>query len=122
MNDEITAIIYCQNFLDIKLNSVELLLHQSLVILFEVANVIFIYIAFTINRAWYWYVYSTLTINKCIFSILQPHNHPFLPQECVTVRLKTNARFSPNLPTSNQQLAANAKRRLSYDFNRNIMT
>ncbi|XP_016318713.1 uncharacterized protein LOC107670587 [Sinocyclocheilus anshuiensis] len=42
--------------------------------------------------------------------------------ECVTVRLKTSARFSPNLPTSNQQLAANAKRRLSYDFNRNIMT
>ncbi|XP_052386847.1 uncharacterized protein LOC127933859 [Carassius gibelio] len=40
--------------------------------------------------------------------------------ECV--RLKTSARFSPNLPTSNQQLAANAKRRLSYDFNRNIMT
>ncbi|XP_067276400.1 uncharacterized protein si:ch211-14c7.2 [Pseudorasbora parva] len=42
--------------------------------------------------------------------------------ECVTVRQKTSARFSPNLPTSNQQLAANAKRRLSYDFNRNIMT
>ncbi|XP_042630767.1 uncharacterized protein si:ch211-14c7.2 isoform X1 [Cyprinus carpio] len=42
--------------------------------------------------------------------------------ECVTVRLKNSARFSPNLPTSNQQLAANAKRRLSYDFNRNIMT
>ncbi|XP_016117282.1 uncharacterized protein [Sinocyclocheilus grahami] len=42
--------------------------------------------------------------------------------ECATVRLKTSARFSPNLPTSNQQLAANAKRRLSYDFNRNIMT
>ncbi|XP_043072729.1 uncharacterized protein si:ch211-14c7.2 [Puntigrus tetrazona] len=40
--------------------------------------------------------------------------------ECATVRLKTSARFSPNLPTSNQQLAANAKRRLSYDFNRNI--
>lgn len=60
MNDEITAIIYCENFLDIKLNSVELLLHQSLVILFEVANVIFIYIAFTINMAWYWYIYSIL--------------------------------------------------------------
>ncbi|XP_056334834.1 uncharacterized protein si:ch211-14c7.2 isoform X2 [Danio aesculapii] len=42
--------------------------------------------------------------------------------ECVTVRLKSTARFSPNLPSSNQQLAANAKRRLSYDFNRNIMT
>lgn len=42
--------------------------------------------------------------------------------ECVTVRLKTSSRFSPNLPTSNQQLAANAKRRLSYDFNRNIKT
>ncbi|XP_073706666.1 uncharacterized protein [Garra rufa] len=42
--------------------------------------------------------------------------------ECATVRLKTSARFSPNLPTSNQQLAANAKRRLSYDFNRNVMT
>ncbi|XP_051579802.1 uncharacterized protein LOC127455743 [Myxocyprinus asiaticus] len=42
--------------------------------------------------------------------------------ECVTVRVKTSARFSPNLPASNQQLAANAKRRLSYDFNRNIMT
>lgn len=58
MNDEITAIIYCENFLDIKLNSVELLLHQSLVILFEVANVI--YIAFIINRAWYLYIYSIL--------------------------------------------------------------
>ncbi|KAB5575027.1 hypothetical protein PHYPO_G00215950 [Pangasianodon hypophthalmus] len=32
------------------------------------------------------------------------------------------ARFSPNLPMSNQQLAANAKRRLSYDINRNIMS
>lgn len=42
--------------------------------------------------------------------------------ECVTVRLKSTARFSPNLPSSNQQLAANAKRRLSFDFNRNIMT
>lgn len=41
--------------------------------------------------------------------------------ECVTVRVKGSARFSPNLPTSNQQLAASAKRRLSYDFNRNIM-
>ncbi|XP_052437620.1 uncharacterized protein LOC127977019 [Carassius gibelio] len=46
--------------------------------------------------------------------------HP--SSECATVRLKTSARFSPNLPTSNQQLAAIAKRRLSYDFNRNIMT
>ncbi|KAL1256353.1 hypothetical protein QQF64_011898 [Cirrhinus molitorella] len=46
--------------------------------------------------------------------------HP--SSECATVRLKTSARFSPNLPTSNQQLAANAKRRLSYDFNRNVMT
>ncbi|XP_055030206.2 uncharacterized protein [Misgurnus anguillicaudatus] len=42
--------------------------------------------------------------------------------DCVTVRVKTGARFSPNLPTSNQQLAASAKRRLSYDFNRNTMT
>ncbi|KAI5098292.1 hypothetical protein C0J45_12019 [Silurus meridionalis] len=32
------------------------------------------------------------------------------------------ARFSPNLPTSNQQKAAYAKRRLSYDINRNIMS
>ncbi|XP_051513000.1 uncharacterized protein LOC127417199 [Myxocyprinus asiaticus] len=42
--------------------------------------------------------------------------------ECVAVQVKTSARFSPNLPISNQQLAANAKRRLSYDCNRNIMT
>ncbi|XP_050990629.1 uncharacterized protein si:ch211-14c7.2 isoform X1 [Labeo rohita] len=42
--------------------------------------------------------------------------------ERATVRLKTSARFSPNLPTSNLQLAASAKRRLSYDFNRNITT
>ncbi|XP_056622914.1 uncharacterized protein si:ch211-14c7.2 [Triplophysa dalaica] len=42
--------------------------------------------------------------------------------DCVTVRVKGSARFSPNLPTSNQQLATSAKRRLSYDFNRNIMT
>ncbi|XP_073671923.1 uncharacterized protein [Paramisgurnus dabryanus] len=42
--------------------------------------------------------------------------------DCVTVRVKTGARFSPNLPTSNQQLASSAKRRLSYDFNRNTTT
>ncbi|XP_052008726.1 uncharacterized protein si:ch211-14c7.2 isoform X2 [Xyrauchen texanus] len=42
--------------------------------------------------------------------------------ECVRVCMKTSARYSPNLPASNQQLAANAKRRLSYDLNRNIMT
>ncbi|KAI4875670.1 hypothetical protein NFI96_007972 [Prochilodus magdalenae] len=37
-------------------------------------------------------------------------------------RKQATARFSPNLPTSNQQLAANAKRRLSYDINRNVTT
>ncbi|XP_072551578.1 uncharacterized protein [Salminus brasiliensis] len=41
--------------------------------------------------------------------------------ERVSSRKQATARFSPNLPTSNQQLAANAKRRLSYDINRNIM-
>ncbi|TRY94213.1 hypothetical protein DNTS_027597 [Danionella cerebrum] len=40
--------------------------------------------------------------------------------ESVRVQLRTGARFSPDLASSNQQLAANAKRRLSYDFNRNV--
>ncbi|XP_066540525.1 titin homolog [Hoplias malabaricus] len=42
--------------------------------------------------------------------------------ERIIGRRQATAQFSPNLPSSNQQLAANAKRRLSYDINRNITT
>lgn len=50
------------------------------------------------------------------------YNCDFILQEHAGGRKQNMARFSPNLPTSNQQLAVNAKRRLSYDMNRNIMS
>lgn len=50
------------------------------------------------------------------------NNCDFLLQERAGGHKHNMARFSPNLPMSNQQLAANAKRRLSYDINRNIMS
>ncbi|TSR87310.1 hypothetical protein Baya_11933 [Bagarius yarrelli] len=52
--------------------------------------------------------------------LLQSLNLRTLNPERASGRKQNIARFSPNLPTSNQQLAANAKRRLSYDINRNI--
>ncbi|XP_058243090.1 uncharacterized protein si:ch211-14c7.2 isoform X1 [Hemibagrus wyckioides] len=54
--------------------------------------------------------------------LLQSLNLRTLNPERAGSRKQNTARFSPNLPTSNQQLAANAKRRLSYDINRNIMS
>ncbi|KAM9481579.1 uncharacterized protein Hap1MRO34_009299 [Clarias gariepinus] len=54
--------------------------------------------------------------------LLQSLNLRTLNPERACGRRHNMARFSPNLPTSNQQLAANAKRRLSYDINRNIMS
>ncbi|XP_053479355.1 uncharacterized protein si:ch211-14c7.2 [Ictalurus furcatus] len=54
--------------------------------------------------------------------LLQSLNLRTLNPEHAGGRKQNMARFSPNLPTSNQQLAVNAKRRLSYDMNRNIMS
>ncbi|KAK3548739.1 hypothetical protein QTP70_018479 [Hemibagrus guttatus] len=54
--------------------------------------------------------------------LLQSLNLKTLNPERAGSRKQNTARFSPNLPMSNQQLAANAKRRLSYDINRNIMS
>ncbi|KAG9272893.1 hypothetical protein AMEX_G11968 [Astyanax mexicanus] len=52
--------------------------------------------------------------------LLQSLHLGTVSSERVSSRKQATSRFSPNLPTSNQQLAANAKRRLSYDINRNI--
>ncbi|XP_026996061.2 uncharacterized protein si:ch211-14c7.2 isoform X1 [Tachysurus fulvidraco] len=54
--------------------------------------------------------------------LLQSLNLRTLNPERAGGRKQITARLSPNLPTSNQQLAANAKRRLSYDINRNILS
>ncbi|XP_036441696.1 uncharacterized protein si:ch211-14c7.2 [Colossoma macropomum] len=54
--------------------------------------------------------------------LLQSLHLGAVSSERASGRKQATARFSPNLPSSNQQLAANAKRRLSYDINRNIMT